>query len=125
VVNTLYLRIACNHLHLLHVESGRDVHLRAELPFSNARLLVADFTLAECLLKQAVQTLLPKRFLRLSLAPRLLIQPMECLEGGLSMVEERILMELGLGSGARKVQLYTGEPLDADGVRAHLERPCA
>lgn len=125
MVNTLYLRIACNHLHLLHVESGRDLHLQAEPPFSNARLLVADFTVAERLLKQAVKTLVPTRFLRLSLAPRLLIQPMERLEGGLSMVEARILTELGLGSGARKVQLYIGEPLDAEGVRTHLERPCA
>ncbi|MBU1488382.1 MAG: hypothetical protein KKC07_01210 [Gammaproteobacteria bacterium] len=125
VLNTLYLSIACNHLHMLHLESGREVEIRAEPPFSNARLLVADFSLAERLLKQAVQTLLPKRFLRLSLAPRLLIQPLERLEGGLSMVEERILMELGLGSGARKVQLYIGDPLDADGVRAQLERPCA
>jgi len=65
--------------------------------------------------------LMPKRLAFLNAAPRLLIQPLERLEGGLSQVEQRILMELGMGAGARKLALHVGEILDADGVRSRLQ----
>ncbi|TBV01132.1 hypothetical protein [Phytopseudomonas dryadis] len=125
VFNTLYLRIACNHLHMTHLESGREQELHADPPFSNVRLLVADYPLAEHLIKRLMQALLPRRFLRLSLPPRMLMHPLERLEGGLSMVEERMLVELGRANGARKVVVHVGETLDAAGVRARLARPCA
>lgn len=125
VFNTLYLRIACNHLHMTHLESANELELRAEPPFSNVRLLVADFSIADQLIKKAAQSLIRKRFLRPSLPPRMVIHPLERLEGGLSQVEERLLLELGKGSGASKVVVHVGEPLDAAGVRARLERPCA
>lgn len=43
--------------------------------------------------------------------PRLIIQPFEMIEGGLSHVEERALMEMGQIAGARKVKIYIGEKL--------------
>ncbi len=116
--DSLYLKLSCDRMQLRHLESGRGLERRASPPFSNARLLVADFIGAERLLKQALAELLPKRFF--SLRPRLLIQPLERLEGGLSPVEERILLELGLGSGARKVRLHVGAELDDAVIRARL-----
>lgn len=117
---TLYLKLSCNQMHLTHLQSGRTLSLQADPPFSNQRLLVADFAVAEHLLQHALAQLLPKRFLRLSVPPQLLIQPLERLEGGLSQVEERILLELGLGCGARKVRLHMGSELDSAGVLAKL-----
>ncbi|WP_298186266.1 hypothetical protein [uncultured Pseudomonas sp.] len=117
---TLYLKLSSNQMHLTHLQSGRQLHLPADPPFSNQRLLVADFAAAEHLLQRGIAQLLPKRFLRLSLPPQLLIQPLEHLEGGLSQVEERILLELGLGCGARKVRLHMGPELDSAGVLAKL-----
>jgi hypothetical protein len=117
---TLYLQLSCNHMHLTHLQSGRELRMQADPPFSNQRLLVADFATAERLLQRAIGQLLPKRFLRLSVPPQLLIQPLERLEGGLSQVEERILLELGLGCGARKVRLHMGPVLDSAGVLAKL-----
>lgn len=125
VFNTLYLRIACDHLHMTHLESGREAALQANPPFSNVRLLVADFSVADRLIRDAAQSLIAKRFLRLSLPPRLVIHPLERLEGGLSQVEERMLLELGKGCGANKVVIHIGDRLDAAGVRAKLARPCA
>lgn len=116
----LYLKLSCNQLHLSHLQSGRELRLQAYPTFSNQRLLVADFSAAQQLLRRAMAELLPKRFLRLSRAPHLLIQPLERLEGGLSQVEERILLELGLGCGARKVRLHLGNELDNAGVLAKL-----
>ncbi|OLU31140.1 hypothetical protein BVH03_08860 [Pseudomonas sp. PA15(2017)] len=121
MANTFYLRIACNHLHLTHLESARVTVLEADPPFSNQRLLVADFSIADRLIAKTVQGLMPKRLTFLNAAPKLLIQPLERLEGGLSQVEERILMELGMGAGARKVVVHVGEILDAAGVRSRLK----
>lgn len=115
---TLYLKLSCNQMHLTHLQSGRVLHLQADPAFSNPRLLVADFAAAQHLLLGGITALLPHRFLRLSRPPQLLIQPLERLEGGLSQVEERILLELGLGCGARKVRLHLGQELDNAGVLA-------
>lgn len=109
-------------MHLTHVQSARALHLHADPAFSNVRLLVADFAAAQQLLQSGVTELLPRRFLRLSWPPQLLIQPLERLEGGLSQIEERILMELGLGCGARTVRLHLGAELDSAGVIAKLRR---
>jgi hypothetical protein len=116
----LYLKLSCNQMHLSLLPSGRELRLQADPPFSNQRLLVADFSAAQQLLRRGLAQLLPRRFLRLSLPPQLLIQPLEYLEGGLSQVEERILLELGLGGGARKVRLHLGAELDNAGVLAKL-----
>jgi hypothetical protein len=115
----LYLKLRCDHMHLSHLQSGRDVHIRA--PFSNSRMLVADFSAAQKLLSSAIDTLLPKRFLRLSIPPSLLIQPLERLEGGLSQIEERILLEVGHSAGTRKVVVHVGDELDNAGVNARLK----
>lgn len=117
---TLYLKLSCNQMHLSHLQSGRELHLQADPAFSNQRLLVADFAAAQELLQSAINQLLPRRFMRLYWPPQLLIQPLERLEGGLSGVEERILLELGLGCGARKVRLHLGAELDNAGVLAKL-----
>jgi hypothetical protein len=119
---SLYLKLSCNQMHLTHVQSARTLHLHADPAFSNVRLLVADFAAAQQLLQSGVTELLPRRFLRLSWPPQLLIQPLERLEGGLSQIEERILLELGLGCGARTVRLHLGAELDSAGVIAKLRR---
>lgn len=124
VLNTLYLRIARDHLYVKNVENGREAELHANPPFSNARLLIADFSQAERLIKQLMKEVLTKRFM-LVIAPKMVIHPLECLEGGLSMVEERALWEVGKSSGARQVVVHVGERLDAAGVRACLKKPCA
>ena len=117
---TLYLKLSCNQMQLRHLQSGRELLLPADPPFSNQRLLVADFAAAQHLLQRGIKTLLPMRFMRLSRPPQLLIQPLERCEGGLSQVEERLLLELGLGCGARKVRLHLGAELDSAGVVAKL-----
>lgn len=116
--DTYYLKLSCDHLHLRHLQSGREFALPAVPAFSSARMLVADFSAAQHALKQALATLQPRRWL--TLPPSLLIQPLERLEGGLSSIEERILLELGMGCGARRVRLYVGAELDDAGVYAQL-----
>lgn len=79
-------------------------------PFSHPRQLLADFAMGEKLLKYAFQQLNHGRWLPSS--PRVIIQPMAKLEGGLTQIEQRAWRELGLGAGAMDVVLYTGPELD-------------
>ena len=124
--NTLYLKLFCDRLQLRDLQQQRDLELLASPPFSHPRLLVGDFANAERVLKQAIDTLLPKRFLRLRLAPRLVIQPMERLEGGLTVLEQRVLLELGHGCGARSVRIHIGNELsDTEVEQALRAAPCA
>ena len=71
------------------------------------RVLVGDFSLTEkylqwLLRKAGAGRLMPS-------APRLVMQQQDCLEGGLTEVELRMLRELALGAGAREVLVLEGE----------------
>lgn len=78
-------------------------------PFSHPRLLIADFQKAEKILMHAVREVCARKFLPPS--PRVVIQPMEKLEGGLTDIELRVFRELCIGAGAREVVVYVGSPL--------------
>jgi rod shape-determining protein MreB len=81
-------------------------------------MLVGNFTHAEALLKKAVRQVLSHSIFRP--APTILMHPLEKLEGGLSQIEERVLREMALGAGARKVVLWTGQALSDDEVTDKL-----
>jgi rod shape-determining protein MreB len=78
-------------------------------PFKHERTLLADFTLAERLLRYIFQKLYEGKRFRAS--PIVVIHPMEKLEGGLTMIEDRAFRELALMAGARETVLYLGEQL--------------
>lgn len=82
------------------------------------RMLLADFTVAGHLLKHGLKRLRETRFFRSS--PQMLIQPMDKLDGGLSGIEKRAWYELCLAAGARKAWVWTGDVLDAEGLRRVL-----
>jgi rod shape-determining protein MreB and related proteins len=82
-------------------------------PFSHPRLLVANFQKAEKILMHAVREVCAKKLFAPS--PRVVIQPMEKLEGGVTDIELRLFRELCLGAGAREVVVYLGSPLAAQG----------
>lgn len=73
-------------------------------PFSTVRLLIGDFTAAETCLRNALKEM--NAFSAFGLRkPRLRIHPKERIEGGLSEIERRVLLELGKGTGARGVEI--------------------
>lgn len=146
--NTLYLRLQADLLRALHVESGNTLSeppllalrhaakgQRVQLAVGNAALaldgqpgvelvngfrhprsLLADFAVAEMTLQLLLKRVQPPALLRP--APTVILQPLEQLEGGLTQVEIRALVELLRGAGARQVYLWTGEELE----RHELER---
>lgn len=83
-------------------------------PFSHPRTLLNDFCAAEKVLQHAVRELHTSRYF--APAPRVIFQPMEKTEGGLSPVEERAFRELSLGAGAREVLIHIGRELSPYGL---------
>jgi rod shape-determining protein MreB len=77
-------------------------------PFSHPRLLIANFQQAEKVINHLICQLSRKRTFATS--PRVIFQPMEKLEGGVTDIELRVYRELCLGAGAREVAIYLGPP---------------
>ena len=78
-------------------------------PFAHPRVLVANFQLAEKLLLWGVKELSNSR---IRPAPRLIMHPLEKLEGGLTDIELRVFRELALGCGARAIKIHVGERIN-------------
>jgi rod shape-determining protein MreB len=78
-------------------------------PFDHVRTPLADFYLAEILLKQLVKRVLPRKLF--AKAPLLIIQPSDEYAGGLTMIEERALQELAFAAGAKDSLVYQGPRL--------------
>lgn len=96
-----------NRIEIISLNDGR----RSEgiAVFTTTRLLAGNFEVAHNLLSKLLKELGAVGFFKRR--PKLLIQPLEMTEGGLSMVEKRVFLELGMGSGARSVKLHVGPRL--------------
>lgn len=115
LANTVYVQIRKNAFRLRHIESRKERDVAAQAPFTTARLLVGQFREAVSLLRKAIGDVAGGGLLRAS--PVVVIHPVDMVEGGLSEVEERVLRELALGTGARSVVLHVGPTLsDAEVV---------
>ena len=89
-----------------------ELELPAEASFSHPRTVIGEFTVAELLLKKGVKSVggfLP---------PRVLMHPMEKIEGGLTQIEERVFLEVAYGSGASKGAVWSGAQLRDEDVKA-------
>lgn len=79
--------------------------------FSNPRMLLADFLIAEGFIRSVLKEMSQEK--RFAPPMKMLIQPMDKLEGGLSPVEERSFMDLAEHVGAKYVFVHpTQERLD-------------
>jgi hypothetical protein len=116
--NTLYVRIKQDQFRIRHLESGEDRTVRADPPFTSQRMLVGDFTAAEHALKVSLKEISKGRIF--SVAPQVVIQPLEKMEGGLCEIEKRILHEIAMGAGASKVVVWVGPDLSDAQVKEKL-----
>ncbi|AUI68577.1 hypothetical protein [Beggiatoa leptomitoformis] len=106
---TIYIQIEKDLFRFLHVQSGRTAKIQGF--FSNQRLAIAHFIVAEKALKQGIYEVYPKSFFRLS--PIIIMHQIFNSEGGLCEIEERILREAALSAGARQVFIWQGQPLSS------------
>jgi hypothetical protein len=113
----VYVQVFKDRIWLRDLQNGRTIEEPAARPFSTRRLLVGDFAAAQAHLKELFRRLYAQR----TIPPRpcALIQARELTEGGLSPVEERVLLELAEGAGASRAIIHDGSELTD---QAALER---
>ena len=78
-------------------------------PFDHPRSLVADFTVAEQVLRLLVRQATGHSFF--TMAPIIFIHPLGEPEGGFTQLEYRAFREMALGAGASRVYLLEGRLL--------------
>lgn len=83
---------------------GQVATVRPEQPYVGQRILVGTMAPAEDCLKRALKELGVLGALKPK--PRLTIQAMEMNDGGLSEVEQTVLMEVGYAAGAKDVAVF-------------------
>jgi hypothetical protein len=111
---TLYIRVRKNGFDIRHIEKDKNLQSTCEEGFTSEKLLIGDFAAAERCLSRLIRELFADSVI--SVAPRVLIHQTEMVEGVLSPVEERLLMELAMGSGASRVVSWVGQDLADDEV---------
>ncbi len=116
--NTIYVRIYENRVHVRNIDDRNEIDLSSETPFSTERLLVGNFSIAQTLLKKGLKIVMGKQFF----APVFIMHPIEKIDGGLSQVEERVLKDLAIVSGAQKVVVWVGHELHDDEVLRKAEQ---
>ena len=110
--DTIYVQIYADRFVIRNIDSGVSREVLRDQKFASPRMLIADFTMAQHQLKGAVKSI--RRGLR---PPQALVHPMERIEGGVTQVEYRVFVELGIAAGASRVGVHTGVPLSGDDVR--------
>ncbi len=116
--NIIYVKVRRNQFQVRRLKSELDVTSVAQTPFTTTRLLIGQFGVAEKALKDALKQVSKGSFQAIS--PSIVIHPLEMVEGGLSEIEERIIQEIAIGAGAKKVVVWVGRELNDDEVKKML-----
>ncbi|HEX4986436.1 MAG TPA: hypothetical protein VFV71_10270 [Burkholderiales bacterium] len=111
------MAISRDRMRFRHIETRQTMTLDAPRPFTTSRLLIGGFSIAQNMLRRGIRELTGS----LGLAPTLVLSAVEMSEGGLSEAEEKLLLELGYGVGARYVAAATGD-LSSTQILALLRR---
>ena len=117
--STAYVRVRRNQFLVRGLESGIDTTVVSQTPFTTARLLIGQFVAAQTALKDALKQLAKGRLF--ATLPRVVIHPMEMVDGGLSEVEDRIFREVAISAGASKVVVWVGHELSDAEVKEKLD----
>lgn len=114
----VYIQVSYNKLQAKDIDTGKYFHIVANPEFSHPRTIMGNFTNAEQCLISLLKQIRKGSFY---LATRLLIHPIEKVEGGLTQIEERALIEFGYGAGASKVVVWIGEELNNRQIAKKLD----
>lgn len=99
----LVIYISRNSVEILNVDTGLIVNGKPLSPFTTSRLLIGEFDPALDLIRELITKVRSDRFLKPFL--HVIVQPIDLVEGGVSSVEKRTLVDLGFQSGAASVLL--------------------
>lgn len=97
----VYIRMYSDKVVITRLDTGRTISRTAKEKFSSSRLVIANFGFAEDAVLATLKELNGTPLL--SPALRVVIQQMEKLEGGLSQIEKRALLDLAEHMGGAMV----------------------
>ena len=117
--NTVYIRVSKNRFRLKNIGTGAEADVTPTPGFTTTRLLVGQFREAQALLKEAMGKVIGKGLFTVS--PKVVIQPLEMIDGGLSEIEEWVFRELAVGAGAAKVVVWLGHELSDSEVKGKFD----
>jgi hypothetical protein len=101
----IYIELYTDKVEAIRLDTGASISRVASDKFSNPRLVVASFYNAEQLIRSVLKELLSIKSL-LQPPLNIVIQQMEKLEGGLSDIERRALIDLGEQIGGRYIKVF-------------------
>ena len=113
--DTIYVKIYADRFVLKNVETSEVAEIRREPGFRSPRTLIGHFTSTEKEFREGFGKVRRGFF-----SPWVLMHPMELIEGGVTQVESRALIELASGCGARRAGIWQGSELAGDRVRAAI-----
>jgi rod shape-determining protein MreB and related proteins len=105
----IYLKIKTNKIWAKHLEYQTVSEVYASEPFTTERLLIGNFDSALSVAKAAIKQVNSAKVKWVS--PKIVIHPLEYLEGGLSPVEKRLFRELADSASALDVRVWEGADL--------------
>lgn len=111
---TVYVQIHKNQFDMKYIEEQKETSLTAFPSFSTQRMLVGEYGVAEHLFKKGIKELIgsvwiPPMF-------RIVMHPVEMVEGGLCQVEDRILNQLASSMQPRTIKVHVGDELGDEDV---------
>ena len=107
-------------MELKAIESAETAVVYPSQSYTSHRLLVGNPGPAESTLAQGLKRLSAGK--TLLARPIVVVHPVEKVEHGLSDVEDRVLRELTMAAGARKVAVWVGHELSDAEVAAQVTR---
>ena len=102
------MRIYIDRIRIRRIETGEDIDLNATTPFSHPRSTIGSFKHALSLLQQGF------RSIRKITQPVVIMHIMGDNEGGLTEIEERVLVEIARQAGAGRTIIWQGDELTSD-----------
>ncbi|QUM75939.1 hypothetical protein HWV00_06710 [Moritella sp. 24] len=111
---SIYIRVKKNSFHVLNCKTSCEHTEIASKPFSSQRLAIGDFFPAIKTLNIAISKVAKKSIFKL--LPIIIIQQQYLSEGGLSRVEERVLLEITHNIKPYKVYVWQGAELSKQDI---------
>ena len=110
----LYVRFKKNEVEIKHIQSGKSISRKATTPFSNNRLLIADFEPAEQFMREVTYELLniKNKFLKPSF--KMVFQPVDPVVNTVTPSESRIYIDSAHFAGARYIWIIDHQNLLSD-----------
>jgi hypothetical protein len=91
--NLVYILLYKNRVKIYRLDSGKSIDKTASIPFSNSRILWADYNQGETFVKKLINDLFIDDHFSFQPVLKVLIHQIEMTEGGISQVEKRALLD--------------------------------